>query len=95
MERISLRVNNNMGVFVQGRADLYFGGDVSDYVRYLIQKDRESKTPFPQKEAEHWQKRIDTQIADLQAKIQVLTTMKEDVVELGKPIPAKPGQSPP
>ncbi len=96
MERISLRVNNNMGRFVVERAKLFFGGEVSEYVRYLITKDMESRTPFQVKEADHWQQQVDTQIADLQAKIELLTTVKKDIEALRQePTPGEPAQSHP
>lgn len=96
MERISLRVNNHMGRFVVSRANLFFDGEVSEYVRYLITKDMEAKTPFEVKEADHWQKQVDAQITELQAKIGLLETIKKDIAGLGQPVtPGEPGQSPP
>lgn len=96
MDRISLRVNNHMGTFVKSRAGAFFDGEVSEYVRYLITKDMEAKTPFQVKEADHWQQQVDTQIADLQAKIELLTTVKKDIELLRKdPIPEEPAPLPP
>lgn len=71
-KRVQFRLKSKLHRFAQMRANGLFDGDLTEYFKYLIVKDRETCP----NDADMWLQQIDTGIADLRKHIDMLEGQK-------------------
>lgn len=76
-QRISARVNQALYNHATNRARTFHGNNVSDYIKELIRADMEGEV----NDAKEWKERIDKQVTEMQKGIDLLLTMRKDVMK--------------
>lgn len=76
-ERIQFRLKPTPFKFAKMRAASLFDGDLTEYIKYLIIKDKETCP----NDAQMWLKQIDDGIADLEVHIVTLRQQKEILLQ--------------
>jgi len=77
MPRVESRINQKLYLHAINRAKIDHGGNVSDYVRWLIYKDMEN----PRSATESWKQEIDAQIAAMQRSLDELQKVRKELEE--------------
>jgi Arc/MetJ-type ribon-helix-helix transcriptional regulator len=88
MAKISVRLNETLLSFVRERSRKLHGGDVSDYLRFLIQEDMKTNDPIHRyKELRKMSDDLDGSLNELQSYIDIIRAEKTKIDEAAIPPP--------